>query len=154
MSSACEACMPACTSCDTYSLSTCYGCKNVVDNLSATQKYYKYLGASICGTGCPLGQFIDDTNSPNVCVMCDANCVGCFGTATNCTSASGCRVNYFFNNATNSCVLICPDGTFGNVVTKYCQACASGCALCYGGDLTQCTKCLAVTTNVTVNYFL
>ena len=142
--------MPACTSCDTYSLTTCYGCQDV-NNAGTITHYYKYIGASICGTGCPLGQYIDDTNSPNACLMCDANCVACFGTSTNCTQASGCKVNNFFNNATNSCVSVCPNGTFGNVVTKFCENCASGCALCYGPALTQCTKCMAVSST---NYYL
>jgi proprotein convertase subtilisin/kexin type 5 len=138
--------MGACTSCDTYSLLTCYGCQDV----NAT-KYYKYIGDTICATDCPLGQYIDDVHSPNVCLMCDANCVGCYGSATNCTLASGCKVNNFYNNATNSCVLVCPDGTFGNVATKFCQFCTSGCALCYGDGLSKCTKC---TSYLTTNYYL
>lgn len=143
--------MSACTSCDTYELTTCYGCQSV--SSGTVTPYYKYIGATICGTGCPLGQFIDDAKSPNACLMCDINCVGCYGSATNCTQDSGCKVNYFYNNATNSCVLICPDGTYGNVITKFCSPCAVGCALCYGSALTKCTKCLTDTVSSTP-YFL
>jgi hypothetical protein len=52
--------------------------------------------------------------------MCNENCVGCSGSASNCTLGSGCKANLFFNNASNSCVSVCPDGTFANPVTKYC----------------------------------
>ena len=83
--------------------------------------------------------------------MCDSNCVGCFGSATNCTIDTGCKVNYYYNNATNSCVLICPDGTFPNVVTKFCEFCTPGCDLCYGSGLSKCTKCKI---DSTTNYYL
>ena len=111
--------MPACSSCESYTLTSCFSCQDV-DNSGTITKYYKYIGATICGITCPLGQYIDDINSPNQCLMCDSNCVGCYLNSLNCTMESGCKANYFYNNATNSCVLICPDGTFGNVVTKFC----------------------------------
>ena len=52
--------------------------------------------------------------------MCDENCVGCIGSSYNCTIVSGCKVNHFYNNATNSCVYICPNGLYGDVTTKFC----------------------------------
>lgn len=82
--------------------------------------------------------------------MCDSNCVGCLGTSNNCTSQDGCKVNYFYNNATNSCVLICPDGTYADVLTKFCQSCTDGCAICSGTGLSKCTVCqMDSTTNIT-----
>jgi len=110
----CTACDPACVSCTDNTRNTCGSCKN------HGTPFYKVLGDTICSNTCPLGQYIDNTNSPNACLMCDINCVGCFGTSTNCTQVNGCKVNLFYNNATQSCLSTCFDGTYGNFVTKFC----------------------------------
>ena len=143
----CTACDPACLTCNDGTKNYCFSCGNVTSGTAIP--YYLIIGTTICSTSCPLGQYISAAYSNN-CQMCDSNCVGCFGTATNCTQSDKCKVNYFFNNATNSCVLLCPNGTFPNAITKYCENCTQECALCYGSIASKCTKCVSVNS---VNYF-
>ena len=118
----CTACDPACLNCSDGTRTNCFTCGNITSN-GVTTQYYLIIGTTICNTTCPLGQFII-ASFPNNCQQCDTNCVGCTVTATNCTQGSGCRANMFYNNATNSCVLTCPDGTFANALTKFCQNCS------------------------------
>ncbi len=114
----CTACDPACRTCNDGTQTYCFSCNNVTVG-GLTTHYYLVIATTICNTTCPLGQFISPA-SPNNCQMCNENCVGCSGSASNCTLGSGCKANLFFNNASNSCVSVCPDGTFANPVTKYC----------------------------------
>ena len=142
----CTACDGACLTCLDGSRSYCYSCGNV-----STTQYYLIIGTTICSTSCPVGQYIDAAY-PNNCQACSSNCVGCEGAASNCLSnvTGVCPSNLFFNNATNSCVLVCPDGTYGDSISRFCESCASGCALCYGSVLSKCTKCTSV---LGTNYF-
>ena len=114
----CTACDPVCLICKDGSKNYCTICGNIT-NAGVTIQYYLIIGTTICDTACPLGQFIS-SSFPNNCQPCDSSCIGCSGTATNCSQGSGCRANMFYNNATNSCVYTCPDGTFANSLTKFC----------------------------------
>ena len=140
----CTACDTACVTCQDGTKNYCGSCKNV-----STTNYYLIKGTTICSTTCPLGQYID-ASFPNACQACSSNCVGCSVKADNCTTANGCFANHYYNNATSSCLLVCPDGTYEDPVTGFCEPCATGCSLCYGSVNTKCTKCATV---LTVNYF-
>ena len=140
----CTACDGACLTCLDGTRNYCFACKNI-----STTQFYLIIGTTVCSETCPTGQFISAA-FPNNCQPCSSNCIGCSVTADNCTAANGCPANHFYNNATNGCVLVCPDGTFGNTISRVCEPCASSCALCYGAVVSKCTKCVAVGG---VNYF-
>lgn len=38
---------------------------------------YKDLDQNVCASDCPAGQYIDDINSPSVCMRCNATCATC-----------------------------------------------------------------------------
>ncbi len=147
----CTACDSACLTCLDSKRNYCLKCGNI-----STTQYYLTVGDTICSTSCPLGQYIDPAY-PNNCRLCSDNCVGCQGTSGNCTLTDGCKANQYFNNATNSCVLVCPDGTFPNVVSRFCENCSLGCELCYGAAVSKCTRCRNETdplnASLTVPYF-
>jgi proprotein convertase subtilisin/kexin type 5 len=42
----------------------------------------------------------------------------------------------------NTCISICPLGTFSNKVSKTCDNCDAVCASCYGPLSTQCFECI------------
>jgi proprotein convertase subtilisin/kexin type 5 len=134
----CTACDTACRTCLDGTKNYCYSCGNV-----STTQYYLIIGTTVCSQTCPVGQYIDAAH-PNNCQPCSSNCVGCQGSASNCSADVGCLTNSFFNNATNSCLLVCPDAFYGDTITGFCESCAAGCALCYGSVVSKCTKCVAV----------
>ncbi len=74
------------------------------------------------------------------CRPCDDKCLVCVGTTTNCTS---CKSIYKLHTG-NSCVDVCPAGTFETtqvgVNNNVCQACMSPCVTCSISG-TNCTSC-------------
>ena len=104
-----------------------------------TTQYYKEIGATVCGTSCPDGQFISPSIA-NLCQVCSPTCITCATTAENCTNTN-CSINFYFLN--NSCLASCPDSYYPDSSLRQCLPCASGCLLCYGAGLSACTNCSA-----------
>ena len=115
--------------------------------------YFKIIGEDTCSLACPVGQYID-AGVDFKCVMCSSECVGCSGSATNCTDDVGCPAGRVFNNATNSCVLACADGLYRDFSTGYCEDCPVGCSLCYGSTTDKCTECTVDPTNASKVFYL
>jgi len=78
-------CNPGCYICTGPTLNDCQACRDVTDSVTfVVTPYYLTIGNSICGTTCPVGQYIR-AGYPNLCQACAPQCVGCFAIATNCT---------------------------------------------------------------------
>ena len=130
----CDPCANGCGVCTGASLSNCSVC--VTYNLTP---YYKYQTQTICDTSCPDGELISGT-TPNACEFCDPGCLTCVGTSTNCT-INACQAGDFYYAVNSSCLRTCPDNYYANSTQQECIQCIGGCELCYGGLLTNCTKC-------------
>jgi proprotein convertase subtilisin/kexin type 5 len=112
--------------------------------------YYKEIGADICGTTCPAGQFID-ANILYVCQLCSVECKACQDTAKKCLNAASCATNYFYFDTNSSCLSVCPDMYYANTTTGKCTLCNPGCSICTGGSLTACTVCKVDSTTNSLN---
>lgn len=146
----CQPCAIGCKSCTSGLISSCTACQTV-----AGLAYYLGATDNTCYTVCLDGQFKDNVNNPNQCLKCDATCTKCSGTATNCTFCSllGTTAVYLSSGA---CLSICPDGFYASTsatptTSNLCLPCASGCAKCTGGALTNCQVCSTVDIN---DYYL
>lgn len=144
----CMFCADGCKTCFGPSLNEC----DVCNTSNSTDPYYKWANETTCDLSCPNGQFIS-LRLNHMCEYCSSNCITCVGTADNCTADGGCKTGYFFNNDTFECVRVCPDGTFGNADSGFCQDCAAGCLLCTGDTRDECTKCGVDPNNSSAIYF-
>jgi len=120
----CDRCDDSCKECSD-STSICTSCKDI--------NMFLLNGKCIsdCGTG-----YYKPLNL-NECKQCDKTCSTCENTATNCKT---CITNYYFYQG--ACVPLCPDQTFANVKTGYCENCdTTKCYKC-SGSATQCTACI------------
>jgi hypothetical protein len=61
----------------------CSKCKNDTNGIA----YYLDYSNPICSTTCPIGQYIDNTQS-NKCSLCANGCLVCIGISTNCTKCT------------------------------------------------------------------
>lgn len=91
-----------------------------------------------------MGQYIDSSRV-NECGKCDPGCVGCEGTAKNCTSSDGCNAGTYYHAVTSECLALCPSNyyAFADATSAKCVKCEEGCAECTGAGLTKCSKCQA-----------
>jgi len=126
-----------CIACDS-PCKTCSGgstlCTSCVSNSSTP---YLEFGTNTCKTGCPNGQYLP--NSTFLCALCNANCLTCSSSPTNCTScglslSSGLQL-YLFNN---TCLATCPSGKYGDS-SNACSSCDTSC----NGCITTSTNCIA-----------
>ena len=145
--STCEPCSDGCKTCDGPMNTSCLTCQDF--NGSA---YYRWANETTCGTECPQGQFASLILN-HQCDYCSPNCVTCVGRADNCTADGGCRRNLFFDNDTFQCVSTCANGQYGDSTTGFCELCADGCKLCFGPNLTECTKCGPSPNNASEKYY-
>ena len=139
----CQPCTTGCRSCTAGLISTCSSCQTV-----AAVPYYLGASDTTCYATCPDGQYKDDINHPNQCLICDVSCTKCAGTSTNCTfcGSLGTTAVYLYNAA---CLNICPDGYYPAIsssatASNLCLPCAGGCAKCTGSGLTNCQACSTV----------
>ena len=134
----CVDCIDGCASCDGPALTDCFTCRIADDT---TTYYYKVADKTECvATSCPNGQFIS-TRISHQCDFCASQCKTCEGEADNCTITQGCADYFYFFNDTYDCLSQCPNGLYNDDSTGFCESCASGCSICYGSSLTECTKC-------------
>lgn len=147
----CLPCVEGCATCDGPTINHCQSCK---DSDDGTKMFFKVIGEDTCmEEACPVGQFIK-TGVDYKCQACSSSCVGCAGSATNCSLDQGCPAGSVYNNATNSCLVNCTDGFYKNTVDRYCTPCPTGCELCYGGTTDKCTKCAADPNDAANLFFL
>ena len=141
----CDLCHFGCATCNGPFLTNCTVCSNY-NNSGTITPYYKVLGATLCDTACPTGQFIP-SSPPNVCAYCDRSCISCSIAATNCT-VSSCSSGYFYFALNSSCLLSCPNNYYANTTSHNCTQCEVGCQLCFGGSLNECTQCQITAANI------
>ena len=135
----CQPCTSGCATCFALGLNKCNSCESV-----ATDNYYLGINSTTCYLStCPSGQFIDDTNSPNVCVACHYSCAKCSVSYLNCTFCTqyGLDLLYLLNNI---CYRTCPDNYYAKNATSSslsntCELCTSGCTKCTNAGLNKCT---------------
>jgi proprotein convertase subtilisin/kexin type 5 len=120
-----------CTKCGTIS-STQYFLNDTTPTDPAT--------GGVCVTRCLSNLYENTLNS--VCTLCDAMCLSCMNTASNCSS---CRVvsgtNYFLQPSGLLCLSTCPVGFYGNSSTFRCMPCDSRCSACTGPTNGSCSAC-------------
>ena len=132
--------------CTDLGIDKCSKCKN--DSVTPSIVYYKHIGADVCNTSCPGGQFIA-ASVPNYCQPCSPVCITCENAAENCTNLN-CSVNYFYLN--NSCLAACPDNYYTDSSLRQCLQCSPGCQTCFGPGLDACSKCSSLANGT--QYFL
>ena len=135
----CLTCAKGCSACFGSGANQCTKCKQDVVNSVATEFYLIHL-TNQCSTVCPSNQYSNLTS--HLCLLCDANCLTCVTSSTHCLSCGFNTLavaNLFLHN--NRCLLTCPDGLYANLLNHQCTLCPTGCALCFGGSVGQCTKC-------------
>ncbi|XP_033928587.1 proprotein convertase subtilisin/kexin type 5 isoform X1 [Melopsittacus undulatus] len=122
----CEPCHRSCTTCVGYSYENCTGCKN---------SFYLSHGKCLSPRNSPpSGKFWSDAKK--ILQSCGPSCRTCEKSADICTS---CPEGKFLTHDT--CVSLCPQKTFGNVLSGKCEMCMDGCEVC--SDHWHCQKCQA-----------
>ncbi|CAD8053689.1 unnamed protein product [Paramecium primaurelia] len=121
----CDNCASVCKTCfDSYS-TTCSECNPG-----------SYLYNTTCSSECPNDSPYKDTINNTCVVICasyqeDGYCV------------AACSANYYIYEAEKQCYESgCPEGTYNQINTYNCYACALGCATCIDGASNQCITCL------------
>ena len=113
------------------------------------------FGTGTCLNSCPLGFYVSSDGTQ--CLKCTSPCIGCSGTATNCTLCGTINnVKYFLNDtnladpATGGvCVTDCTGAFYEGQNTFTCLPCQAGCAACE----TTATNCSACTNTGPSTYF-
>jgi hypothetical protein len=117
----CSLCQSGCLTCNGAGLTNCQTCENVTIGGNVTS-YFKEVSLASCVTVCSQGYFGNVLN--NKCDLCQAGCVSCEFNSSycySCTSSAGS--DYFKPRTSNSCVLICPNGEYGNSTDYACHDC-------------------------------
>lgn len=127
----------------------CHDCSGTLTNCTwCVSPYYLDTVNHLCVTTCTGNYFPFDgtsTSVSNECRSCLPGCVACSDESyDHCTS---CGMNdqtpLYLHFGTTHCRETCPDnyypGTDSNAHT--CQPCATGCAKCFGGLVSECTEC-------------
>lgn len=104
------------------------------------------MNSTTCGQTCPHGQYIDDTNSPHICLSCDISCARCTTTSTTCTFCTNILNIMTVYLEAGECLKTCPDGQYPFIsnsatVTNECIDCTLGCTKCTALGLTYCSAC-------------
>jgi hypothetical protein len=117
-SSECKQCPPGCNACNK---NNCIGCTNGLK-----------LKGSECVKECGPGYF-DNIITCEKCL--DGNCDTC-SPASVCKK---CQANMYLVESTNTCVVVCPDGSYTNKEKGVCSKCDVGCSSCDG--TAKCKSC-------------
>jgi len=118
----CTKCTAGCLSCSNSGLNKCSSCQNVTAGNLSIISYFKDNTGSFCVLTCSAGYFGNVIN--NNCDPCQAGCVTCDYNASYCYSCHpGGGNDYFKPIGSNSCVLICPNGYYGNSSDYTCNDC-------------------------------
>jgi proprotein convertase subtilisin/kexin type 5 len=98
-----------------------------------------YLSGNTCDTACTTGY--GSVTASMICVACDAKCLTCQETATNCQTCTTSGTNEAFLLGGTTCVASCTGATVANTGTHVCDACPSDCTTCSSASV--CTVCAA-----------
>lgn len=109
---------------------TCGSCTSAAQNGCVTCASGLYLLSGYCYQNCPSKYFANGL----VCSQCSSSCATC----SNATTCDTCATGFFQNQ---QCLTTCPDGYFGNAISKQCTPCNAACTTCTGSKITQCGGC-------------
>uniref|UniRef100_A0A6J0TBE0 Proprotein convertase subtilisin/kexin type 5 isoform X2 n=1 Tax=Pogona vitticeps TaxID=103695 RepID=A0A6J0TBE0_9SAUR len=97
--------------------------------------YYKSKNNTrICVPNCPPGHYSADKKR---CKKCSPNCDTCFGSHSD--QCNTCKLGYYINEETQSCVSSCPDGFYLDSSRIVCRKCSENCKTCT--EFQTCTEC-------------
>jgi proprotein convertase subtilisin/kexin type 5 len=125
--SVCSSCAENCSTCTGALDHECTSCKAA---------FLLQLLEGKCLSTCSDGSYPSTVNA-GTCDACDDTCATC--TDGKSTSCGSCKANTFLH--LGSCLNTCPNGTYGDAVTRECKPCGSNCEMC--SSATTCTKCRA-----------
>lgn len=119
----CSTCSNICISCFGSS-SNCSSCANVSSlsgGITTTTLYYKNPSLFLCASTCPSGYITSSSN--NSCLQCASGCKICKFNTSFCPQCQSVgSIDYYFYS--NSCLILCPDGTFRDNTNYTCTKCA------------------------------
>jgi proprotein convertase subtilisin/kexin type 5 len=124
ISSIAVACKTGCTTCSILS-TNCTSCDT---------GYYFYFYS--CVSDCPSGYVKSGVN----CTICTSPCLTCSINPTNCLSCDSSVSPSVYLSGT-SCVTICPQTTYANLLNNNCTSCTSPCLTC--SNSINCLSCVA-----------
>ena len=96
-------------------------------------------GSTTCTTLCPNGQYANSTSKQ--CLLCIQSCLTCTAQPSNCLTCGSSVGGQNLFLSSSKCVLICPNGQWGNTTDHKCYACSGGCASCTNFGLKYCSAC-------------
>ncbi|XP_020643443.3 proprotein convertase subtilisin/kexin type 5 isoform X1 [Pogona vitticeps] len=97
--------------------------------------YYKSKNNTrICVPNCPPGHYSADKKR---CKKCSPNCDTCFGSHSD--QCNTCKLGYYINEETQSCISSCPDGFYLDSNRIVCRKCSENCKTCT--EFQTCTEC-------------
>ncbi|XP_072564200.1 proprotein convertase subtilisin/kexin type 5b isoform X2 [Paramormyrops kingsleyae] len=127
----CEACHEDCETCLGPNYDDCNSCDDGTQLLSGECVAESQL--------CNDNSFV---NSNEECELCHSSCKTCSGPGKN--NCDSCEKGRYLTSR-RYCMEKCPDTSFANKTTGWCDDCLQGCLHCR--DSTQCLKCLSVAKN-------
>ncbi|KAL4460396.1 hypothetical protein ABPG74_000147 [Tetrahymena malaccensis] len=144
----CKPCNVSCASCVGGTSSDCTSCppNNFLYVLNGSQG--KCLAVcpstpplfgqnSMCVSQCSNSTFGDNQDPQRLCKPCNSQCNLCYGpTFDSCTK---CNLGFYLYN--NSCLSICPNGTYQNSSNLRCDSCDEYCGTCRGPSKQDCLTC-------------
>ena len=140
----CTLCDPRYTAIDGICLKNCHDfCATCFapgyDKCTSCESGY-YLFQTTCTEICPIGTF--PVNDPRTCVSCHPSCESCRDHPNNCIK---CKPGFFkqpngYQSTDSSCQSQCPDGYYGDSLSKSCIPCNSACQTC-NDNSNLCTIC-------------
>ncbi|XP_066106719.1 proprotein convertase subtilisin/kexin type 6-like [Saccopteryx bilineata] len=89
-----------------------------------------------CVSTCPLGYFGD--TAARRCRRCHRGCEMCSGRGP--TQCLSCCRRFYHHQEMNTCVTLCPAGSYAHEGQKKCLKCHASCKRCMG-DAKKCTVC-------------
>ena len=129
VASTCDSCPINCSQCAGYPTTVCTVC----------QPGY-LLDQNRCALTCVTNGYVPQGL---ICTSCNAECLTCANTPSNCTSCDTSGPNpYFFNN---KCLSSCSGGYYSNNVLFTCSPCTPPCETCTDASISSCLTCVSGT---------
>ncbi|KAL4464823.1 hypothetical protein ABPG74_011384 [Tetrahymena malaccensis] len=145
----CDQCFTTCKSCDGPSSSNCLSCNSDRYYLASKKEcydicpmpYFSHFTKPDCLLTCPTDfkNYLFGNPQSRKCENCNEACIQCTGPSN--LDCVKCSTNYFYYQQNNSCLLMCPDGTYADSPSMKCLPCDKSCSTCNGGTNLNCISC-------------